>query len=96
MVSSRPFSCLMLAHGVQPDQRTWIPLFSLCYFHHKKDSDALHSKSQAHTLDGIVIGRSPTSNAVLVYNPCNQRYYKPDSYQIEPYRLPFSMYPTTI
>jgi hypothetical protein len=56
-------SPFMLAHSVHPDQRTWIPLFSLCYFHHKKDSESSRSKNQAHTLDGIILGRSPTSNA---------------------------------
>ncbi len=64
----------MLVHGVHPDQRTWLPLFSLCYFYHEKDSNASRSKNQAQTLDGIVIRRSPTSNAILVYNPRNQRY----------------------
>jgi hypothetical protein len=42
-------------------------------------------------MDGIVIGRSPTSNALLVYNPRNLQYYKPDSYQTDPYRLPASV-----
>ncbi len=65
-------SPFMLVHGVCPDQRTWLPIFSLCYFHHDKDSDASRSKHQAHTLDGIVIGCSSTSNAILVYNPRNQ------------------------
>jgi hypothetical protein len=86
----------MLVHGVRPDQRTWLSLFSLCYFHHKKDSDASSSKNQAHTLDGIVIEQSPTSNANLIYNPRNQHYYKPDSYKLNPYRLPSSVYPTII
>ena len=89
-------SPFMLAHGVRPDQRTWLPIFSLCYFHHEKDSDAQRSKTQAHTMDGIIVGRSPTSNAILVYNPRNQRYYEPDSYKIDPYRLPSSVYPTII
>ncbi len=87
-------SPFMLVHGVRPDPRTWLPIFSLCYFHHEKDSDASRYKTQAHTLDGIILGRSPTSNAILVYNPCNQRYYKPDSYKIDPHRLPSSVYPT--
>jgi hypothetical protein len=88
----------MLAHGVCPDQRTWIPFFSLCYFHHKKDSDPSRSKNQAHTLNGIIVGRSRTSNAILVYNPHNQCYYKykPDSYQLDPYRLPSFVYPTIV
>ena len=66
----------------------------MCYFHHEKDSNASHSKLQAHTMDGIVLGRSPTSNAILVSNPRNQRYYEPDSYKINPYRLPSLVYPT--
>ena len=82
-------SPFMLVHGECPDQRTWIPIFSLCYFHHDKDGDTPRSKNQAHTMDGIVIGQSPTSNALLVYNPRNKRYYEPDSYKLDPYRLPY-------
>jgi hypothetical protein len=44
-------------------------------------------------MDGIIIGRSPTSNALLVYNPHNKQYYEPDSYRIDSYRLPGSVYP---
>jgi hypothetical protein len=62
-------SPFLLVHGVRPDQRTWLALFSICYFHHEKDSDVQRSKNQAHTMDGIVIGRSPTSNAIVVYTP---------------------------
>jgi len=43
-------------------------------------------------MDGIIIGRSPTSNALLVYNPCNKQYYEPDSYRIDSYHLPGSIY----
>ena len=89
-------SPFILVHGVHPDQRTWLPLFSVCYFHYKKNSDAQLSKNQAHTLDCIVIGRSPASNAILVYNPCNQQYYKPDSYKADTHCLPSSVYPTII
>ncbi len=89
-------SPFMLVHGVRPYQRTWIPLFSLCYFHHKKDSDASCSKNQAHMLDGIVIGRSPTLNAILVYNPRNQQYYEPNSYRLDPYQFPSSVYPSVV
>ena len=45
-------------------------------------------------MDGILLGRSPTSNAILVSNPRNQKYYEPDSYKINPYRVPSSVYPT--
>jgi hypothetical protein len=93
---SKLASPFMLIHGVCPDQRIWIPLFSLCYFHHKKDSDASRSKNQARTLDGIVIVRSPTSNAILVYNPHNQQYYEPNSYRLNPRQLPLSVNPSIV
>jgi hypothetical protein len=86
-------SPFLLIHGVGHDKRTWIPIFSLCYFHHERDGNLQRSKHQAHTMDGIVIGRLPTSNALLVYNPRNKQYYKPDSYRMDPYRLPGSAYP---
>ncbi len=89
-------SLFMLVHGKRPDTKTWLPLFLLCYFHHDKDSDASHSKHQAHTMDGIVVGRSSTSNAILVYNPHNQRYYELDSYRFDPYHLPSSVYPNIL
>ncbi len=38
-------SPFMLVHGIRPDPRTWLPLFLICYFHHKKDSNASRSKS---------------------------------------------------
>jgi hypothetical protein len=85
---SKLASPFMLAHGTRPDNRTWLPLFSVSYFHHEKDSDASRLKSQAHTMDGILLGRSPTSNAILIYNPHNQKYYEPDSYKLDPYRVP--------
>jgi hypothetical protein len=43
-------------------------------------------------MDGIIIGHSPTSNALLVYNPRNKQYDKPDSYRIDSYRLPGLVY----
>jgi hypothetical protein len=45
-------------------------------------------------MDGIAVGRSPTSNALLVYNPRKKKYYKPDSYRLDPYRLPSLVYPS--
>ena len=63
-----------------------------CYFHHTKDGDEKRSATQAHTLDGIIVGRSSTSNAILVYNPRSRKYYEPDTYRIDPYRLPCSVY----
>ena len=85
-------SPFMLVHGVAPDVRTWVPLFSICYFRQGKDSKVKRSKNQANSLDGIVLGRSPTSNALLVYNPRNKSYYEPVDYTIDPHRIPGAMY----
>ncbi len=85
---------LMLVHGVGHDVRTWTPLFLICYFHHQKYGDDTRSKHMAQTFNGVIVGRSPTSNALLVYNPCNRKYYELDSYCIDLYRLPGSVYPT--
>jgi hypothetical protein len=91
-IHGRLASPFLLVHGVGHDERTWVPLFSLCYFHYEKDRDLKRSKHQTHTMDGIIIGRSPTSNALLVYNPRNKQYYEPNSYHIDSYRLPDSIY----
>jgi len=91
-IHGRIASPFLLVHGVGHDERTWTPLFSLCYFHHEKDGDLKRSKHQAHSMDGIIIGHSPTSNALLVYNPRNKQYDEPDSYRIDSYRLPGSVY----
>jgi hypothetical protein len=84
-------SPFLLVHGVGHDEPTWIPLFTLCYFHHVHDGNQKWSKHQAHTMDGIVNGWSLTSNALLVYNPRNKQYYEPDSYCLDFYRLPTSV-----
>ncbi len=84
----------LLVHGVRHDKHTWVPLFSLAYFHHEHDGNVQRSKHQAHTMDGIVISHSPTLNALMVYNPCNKKYYKPDSYHLDPYPLPSPAYPS--
>ena len=49
-------------------------------------------KHQAHTMHCIIIGRPPTSNALLVYNMWNKQYYEPDSYHIDSYHLPGLVY----
>ncbi len=89
-------SPFMLTHGVCLDPRIRLPIFSLCYFHHKKDSNASGSKIQAHTLNSIVIGWLSTLNALLVYNPRNQQYYEPNSYRLDSYCLPSSVYPSIL
>jgi hypothetical protein len=91
--SGRLASPFLFVHSVGHDKRTWVPLFSLAFFHHEKDGDIQRSKHQTHTMDGIIIGCCPTSNALLIYNPRNKQYYKPNSYHLDPYRLPGSAYP---
>ena len=44
-------------------------------------------------MDGTVLGRSSTSNALLVWNPRNNQFYQPDTYRIDPYRIPGAVYP---
>jgi hypothetical protein len=73
-------SPFLLIHGIGHDECTWIPIFFLCYFHHKRDSNQQGSKHQACTMDGIVVGCSLALNALMVYNPHNKQYYEPDSY----------------
>jgi hypothetical protein len=50
--------------------------------------------SMVHTMDGVIVGWSSTSNALMVYNPCKHQYYKPDRYWIDSYQLPGSVYLT--
>ena len=87
-------SSFLLVHRVGHNERTWFPLFLVCYFHHDRDGAVARSHTQAHTMDGIAIGRSPTSNALLDYNPRTKQYYEPDSYRLDPYRLPSLVYPS--
>jgi hypothetical protein len=75
-------SPFLLAHGVGCVKRTWFTLFLLCYFNHNQDGNIPCSHNQSHKIDGFTIGRSPTSNALLV-----------DSYRLDPHRLPSSIYP---
>ncbi len=86
-------SPFLLVHDMGHDKRTWIPLFFLCFFHHDKVGPIKRSKNQAHTMDGIVVGCSPTSNALLVYNPQNKKFYEPDSYRIDSYHLLTLVFP---
>jgi hypothetical protein len=48
----------------------------------------------ARTMPGVVIGCSPTLNALLVYNPRIWQSYKPDGYWLACYRLPSLVYPS--
>ena len=43
-------------------------------------------------MNGIAIGRSPTSNILLLYNPRKTQFYEPESYRPDSYHIPGSMY----
>jgi hypothetical protein len=84
-------SRFLLVHVIGNNVRTWIPAFAMCFFHLEKDGDISRSKHQAHTMDGIDVGRSSTSNALLVYNPQSCQYYEPGSYRIDSYQRWFCL-----
>ena len=60
-----------LVHNSKPDSKTWFELFSIGYFNHDTDNAKSCSKLQAHTLDGIAVGRYDMSNSIIFYNPIN-------------------------
>lgn len=68
-----------LIHHSPPDSRLWFPLFSVGYFNHTRDGSVVRSSFQAQTMEGIAVGRSDTSNAMVFYNPRTRQYYEPDS-----------------
>jgi hypothetical protein len=84
----------LLTHGVGHNERMWIPLFSMCYFHYEKDGDDTQSKPMACIMDRVIVSRCLSSNAIMVYYPWNQQYYELDSYRIDSYCLPDLVYPT--
>ena len=50
-----------LVHNDKPYSKTWFELFSIGYFNHCIDNTESRSKLQAHTLDGITVGRDDKS-----------------------------------
>ena len=68
-LNSQLASPFMLVHGTKPYCWSWLPLFSVCYFHTTKDGNITRSKNQVNAMDGVAVRRSPTLNALLVYNP---------------------------
>ena len=51
-----------------------------------------HDKSILRSFQ-ISCNRSPTSNALLVYNPRSKTYYEPDPYCLDPYHFPLPVCP---
>ena len=53
----------------KPDYKTWFEIFSIGYFNYDTDNTESCSKLQAHTLDGIAVGRDDRSNSIFFNNP---------------------------
>ena len=54
-----------LVQNAKPDSNTWFVLLSIGYFNHDTDNAESQSKLQAHTLDGIAVGRDDRSNYII-------------------------------
>ena len=84
---------IIIMHSTKPDIQPWfLFLFSVCYFYTNKDGKVSQSKNQANYMDGIAVRCSPRSNALLVYSPRNKKFYGPETYRLNHYQIPGSMY----
>ena len=50
---------------------------------HDTDIADNRSKLQAHTLDGIAVGRDDSSNSIMFYNPITSSYYRPPAFLLD-------------
>ena len=85
-----------LVHRAPPDARTWFPIFSIVYFYKQSDADQDRANFESKAMQGIAVGRSRSTNALLVYNPSTRKYYEPDSYKFDPSCLPSTEFPGKI
>ena len=85
-----------LVHKSKPDLKTWFELFSIVYFNHDTDNADSFSKLQAHTLDGIAVGRDYRSNSIIFYNPIISSYYRPPAFRHDESRLPITNFPNSL
>ena len=60
-----------------------------------RDTDNAESRSklQAHTPDGIEVGRDDRSNYIIFYNPITSSYYLPPAFRLDESRLPITNSP---
>ena len=79
-----------LFHNAKPDSKIWLELFSIGYFNHDTDNNESRSKLQAHTLDGITVGRDDRYNSIIFYNPITSTYYLPPALRLDKSRLPIT------
>jgi hypothetical protein len=75
-----------LVHNKKPDGRIFFDLFSTGYFNKQRDGPTLRTTTQAHTLQGIAVGRCPKSNGLEFYNPSTRSIYTTADYRLDPGR----------
>ena len=64
-----------LVYGVKPYALSWFPIFSVGYFHHKKDGAVTSFATQSPTLVVISIGQATKSNTMQLYKPSTRSIY---------------------
>ena len=79
-----------LVHNSKPDSKTCFELLYMGYFNHDTDNAESRYKPQAHTLDGIAVGRDDKYNSIIFYNPINSSYYRPPYFRLDKSRLPIT------
>ena len=87
-VNDKLTTSLELVHHVPPETCTWFPLFSIIYFYKAMDEDQDCTSFQSKAMQGITVGHSTKINALSIYNPTINHYYKPDIYKLDPSCLP--------
>ena len=90
-------SPFQLVHAQRPSPKTWFQPFCVGFWTQATTTVSgqteKRSKSQSQSMAGIAIGRDKDSNAMLFYNPSTKQYYSPGDYQLDPARLPHSVFP---
>ena len=69
---------------------------SIGYFNHDTDNADICSKLQAHTLDGISVGKDDRSNYIIFYNQITSSYYRPPAFRIDESRPPITNFPNPL
>ena len=85
-----------LVHNSKPDLKKWFEILSIGYFNHDTDNANSRSKMQAHTLDGIAVGRDDNTNYIIFYNPITSSYYRPPAFRLDESILPITNFPNSL
>ena len=63
---------------------------------HVTDNGESCSKFQAHTLDGITVGRDDRSHSIIFYNPITSSYYRHPDFRLDESRLLITSFPKSL